>query len=451
MEDKDLVRCCVEELSRQMGYADAGALSQRDYEHLCETIAEKTGILISLSTLKRIFAGKFERLPQGATLNALTRFLGYAGWQDFKTRKRLEPRHRPLPPAEPPHQPLLPAERPLTESLPLPPQAVARPDRHQRVAPFLKATALLLVVSLGVLVFFLATKQKEQPGAPAGEVVFAARKAVAAGVPNSVVFSYNVDHVAADSFFIQQSWDPSRRVAVGKKNYTQTDIYYEPGYHKAKLIGNGKVLKEIPVSIPSAGWMAYSRAGSGLLPQYVNGPVVHDGRLGVTLQDLRASGIDPQEDRYYLYAFFPPVLGADGDHFTLKVRLRVRPVKPTRCPGMLLGAYGENGLYYFKNTIPGCISEIDAAFGDVYLSGKKNDLSGFGQDVLNWHEMEMRVSGKRVKILADGKPVFETAYGQPVGGLKGINLVSNGLCEVDWVTIEDAAGKALYRNDFDAS
>ncbi len=439
LEDKDLVKCCVAELSEKMGYADATVLSQRDYEHLCESIEEKTGILISLSTIKRIFAGKFERLPQAATLNALTVFLGYAGWQDYKTRKRLELPRRPLPSA----QPLL-AEPP-------PPKAVAQGAvRQKRVAPFLKATALLLLVSLGVLVFFLATKQKEQPDAPAGEVAFSARKAVSQGVPNSVVFSYNVDHVAADSFFIQQSWDPSRRVPISKKTYTQTDIYYEPGYHRAKLIADGRVLKETSVSIPAEGWMAYNRLPAGKLPQYIGSPIIGRGRLGVNPGDLPANGIDPQKDGHYFFSFFPPVPAGDGDDFTLKTRLRLQTLKPTHCPKILVCVYCANGVYYFKNTIPGCISEIDALLGDTYLSGKKHDLSGLGVDVSDWYDVEMSVHGKRVKLLVDGKLVLEAPYGKPAGPIQGLSFVSTGLCEADEVTVLNAAGEAIYHDDFNA-
>jgi hypothetical protein len=441
-EDKDLVKRCLAELSARMGYADPGALAQRDYEHLCETVAEKTGVLISLSTIKRIFAGKFERSPQTATLNALTQYMGYGGWQDFKAQQRLQAPRHPLPVAE----------GPVAEAVmpPFWPAAVVPPDRQKPVAPLLKVTALLLLVSLGVLVFFLATKQKELPAAPAGEVVFAARKAVPGGVPNSVVFSYNVDHVAADSFFIQQSWDPSRRVTVGKKAYTQTDIYYEPGYHQAKLIADGRILKEIPVSIPTEGWMAYSRSVAGGLPQYITTPLVHDGRLGVPAADLSANGIDPREDRYYLYSFFPAVPDGDGGDFTLRARLRMRPVKPVHCPRTMLVVYCENGVYYFKNTLPGCISEIDALFMENHFSGKKHDLSGLGLDVLDWYEVALRVHGQRVELRLDGKVVLRASYTRRAGPVKGFNIISNGLCEADHITLLDAAGKAVYAHDFDA-
>jgi len=87
MSDKQLVRLCLNELSDKMGYGDRSNLSQSDLEHLCYLIEENTKVVISISTIKRVFNEKFERLPQIYTLDALTKFIGYSGWQDFKTKK----------------------------------------------------------------------------------------------------------------------------------------------------------------------------------------------------------------------------------------------------------------------------------------------------------------------------------------------------------------------------
>src|SRR6478609_5350572 len=87
ISDKQLVRLCLDEICVKMGFVDRAKISQSDLEHLCYLIEESTKIVISLSTLKRVFIEKFERLPQIATLDALTKFLGYSGWQDFKVRK----------------------------------------------------------------------------------------------------------------------------------------------------------------------------------------------------------------------------------------------------------------------------------------------------------------------------------------------------------------------------
>ena len=99
---------------------------------------------------------------------------------------------------------------------------------------------------------------------------FSARKTTSNDLPNTVVFSYNIDDVNADSFFIQQSWDRNRRVRIYKNSYTLTDIYYEPGYHKAKLIANDQIIKTVDVSIPTDRWFFYAKEKAPKsLPKYI--------------------------------------------------------------------------------------------------------------------------------------------------------------------------------------
>ena len=97
MSDKELIQICIEEISHKLGYPDPGSLRQRDLEHLCREIEKRTNILISLSTVKRLLNGQFNRLPQIATLNAITTYLGYDSWQDFKVKKKGEIRVNPEP------------------------------------------------------------------------------------------------------------------------------------------------------------------------------------------------------------------------------------------------------------------------------------------------------------------------------------------------------------------
>jgi hypothetical protein len=436
--DKDLVRICLEEVSKKMGYADYSALSQREYEHLCQLIEEKTGILISLSTIKRIFAGKFERLPQGATLHALTLFAGYEGWQDFKTRKLHEQSASPV--------------APVSSAAPVKPSAgqeVQAGKQKTRKRAIIQATAAFLVLAgMGMVVFLFSLKQKEVEVPEVQEIYFSAKRIVAEGVPNSVVFSYNIDKVPGDSFFIQQSWDPGHRIAIKKNNYTQTDIYYEPGYHRAKLISNNQILKEIDIHIPTKDWIAYSKTPADRFPQYFKNAIIHENVLGLTRQDLEEHGLDVKQDRDFYYAFFPEGMNVNSDYFTWKARIRMYPVKPTRCAMMAAALFTEQSLMYFTCTIPGCISEINAVFGDKYISGKTSDLSGLGRDLLNWQEVEVKVVNRRVRICIQGKQVLEEQYSQPSGMIKGMGFISNGLCEVDWVELQDSTAATVYRNDF---
>lgn len=57
---------------------------QRDLEYLADRIEEKSGILLSLSTLKRLWKKDYGKMPHPTTLQALVSVLGYKDWQEFK-------------------------------------------------------------------------------------------------------------------------------------------------------------------------------------------------------------------------------------------------------------------------------------------------------------------------------------------------------------------------------
>ena len=82
--EHELVKLCMQLLCKTYGFADCENMIQRDLQFLCEQIEEKTGVLISLSTVKRLLNGSFSRMPQIATLDAIAMTLGYKSWQDFK-------------------------------------------------------------------------------------------------------------------------------------------------------------------------------------------------------------------------------------------------------------------------------------------------------------------------------------------------------------------------------
>lgn len=58
--------------------------SPTDYERLSADIQSKTGELISVSTLKRLFGYlKPGTVPRPSTLSVLSRYVGFSGWSDF--------------------------------------------------------------------------------------------------------------------------------------------------------------------------------------------------------------------------------------------------------------------------------------------------------------------------------------------------------------------------------
>jgi len=251
--------------------------------------------------------------------------------------------------------------------------------------------------------------------------------------------------VAADSFFIQQSWDRNRRVRVFKHNYTLTDIYYEPGYHTAKLIANDKIIKTVDVSIPTDRWMFYAKEGIAKgLPKYIEADVVKARSLRLTKDDLVKSRIDIQKENVFVNVYFPSHIESSSDNFVLKFRIKVDELKNEPCSFLMTEVFCQRQFMYFISTLKGCTSELRSQFGENDLNGKTNDLSALGSNVRTWQNVAFSVKNKNATISINGSKVFSASYYHSCGLITGIGFISNGLCEVDSLDMKTIEGKEIY-------
>lgn len=433
ISERELVDICMKELCKKSGFTDCGNMVQRDLEFICDNIESTTGILISLSTIKRLFNGQFSRLPQTATLNAISQHLGYQNWQDYKQYKTAGTTTIITNGANGNARDRFP-ELPITDTRP----AYTR---------WLLLTALLVCTGIGLFAMLKLGKPKAGNFEKAS---FSISRTTQGDLPNTVVFNYNLEEVNADSFFIQQSWDINRRVRIDKHSHTLTDIYYEPGYHIAKLIANDRVIKTLDVSIPTDRWFFYAKEKkAGALPQYINpvGPF-KDGSLRLDKNDLTSSGIDVQKQHTYIQVYFPSVFKSSSDNFVLKTRARVNDINNSFCPYLMYEVFCQRNFTFFISSAKGCASEINAQFGENYLSGKTNDLSAFGSNVKDWQDIEFTIKNKQVSIKINNAQVYSGKYDQSSGLITGLGFISNGLPEVDFVSLQTLDGEDIYSADF---
>jgi hypothetical protein len=449
MTEQELVKLCLAQICKRLGFDVNQRLTQRDLEFICDHIEEKTNVLISLSTMKRLINGQFSRLPQVATLNAISHYLGYESWQDFKQQQKQETKEshpfNQVRDDEPLRQQA--DAPPLNANLPAVPSVAERkrkwPLRYKMIG-----AATIVVVAVVILAYKTLSIH---PATNYDKVPFSARKTTSNDIPNTVIFNYNIDQLEGDSFFIQQAWDKNRRVRIYKKNYTLTDIYFLPGYHKAKLIVNDKIVKTVDVSIPTNGWFFFAHKNlKGSMPEYIiKDHAAKNGVLGMEKEDLVKHQVNSAEEYNYCYTWFPGKQEVSSDNFIFKTRVRVINLNNAVCPRFMPEVFTQSSFLFFRATPAGCTSDIDALFGEHYLSGKTNDLSGFGCDVTQWQDYEMVVKNRQATVRINNKEVLKKQYTESVGLITGIGFASNGLMEIDYVDLKSLDGKVVYSNKFD--
>lgn len=421
MDDKKVIQESLLEIFRLNGWLHPDGMTQRDFEHISAELQKKSGIVISGITIKRLANGSFSRMPQIATLNAIANYFDFKTWQAYKASVTRQEK-----PNDPPEK-KLPAKK------------------KRLVWPAMLGLLLLAIILTGL--YFLPAKWQNNGFEKAS---FSARKTTGNDIPNTVVFNYNIDDVQADSFFIQQSWDKNRRIRIYKNTHTVTDIYYEPGYHIAKLIANDSIIKAIPVSIPTNGWLFYSNENKiRYQTEYIKADKpVDNGLLALSPLDLVKNKIAPEKGKIYLYSYFPEKLEVSSENFSLKTRVRMKEISNNFCPYIAIEVYAQRYFMLIKSTPKGCAAEALMYLGEKTISGRDTNLAPISFDVIQWTDIELTVKNKYATIKINGKESFWGSYKNDTKLITGLSFISNGLCEVDNVELKGLDGKVVYKNDF---
>ena len=114
------------------------------------------------------------------------------------------------------------------------------------------------------------------------------------------------------------------------------------------------------------------------------------------------------------------------------------------CPLMEVMIITEQNIFFIPVTTKGCIGELDLSVGEVYKSGKDNDLSAFGTDVYTWQSLRIRNENKKVSIMLNDSVIHELQYQNDFGKIKGIIYTFTGPGSVDFLRFKNVKGELVY-------
>lgn len=422
---------CKSRIERRLGWGDADGWTTQDFEDLSLRIQEQTGRAISATTLKRLWGRvAYHSSPSRHSLDTLALFIGHPSWRDFTEALGRKASPPALSSTDSAADAATSASSPTTSRLP-------------RGLGYAAVAALLLSLSFAVW-----TGLNGAPGNAAPADVSFQSRPVASGVPNTVIFSYDVHGVKADSFFIQQSWDQRRRAAVAPGRRTHTSTYYHPGFFNAKLLADDRVLAEHPVHVTTDGWIALIEGEPS--PVYLTDAFSSsEGSLSVAPTWLRARGHDATTTHQILDYYNVRAFGVRADSFSLETALR-RTVGNGRypCGRAEVSVLGERGAFQIPLGVPGCAGEMNLLLGMRYLEGATNDLSAFGVDLSTWQRVRLDVRGRDVQIQAGTNAPFAMQADGDIGHVVGLRFRFEGAGAVDYVTLRSADGAVVYDEAF---
>jgi hypothetical protein len=401
VSEEDVWPYCRRLIEQKVGWGSSEHWQNRDFEQLGEQILVETGVSLSISTLKRLWGRiRYDSSPNATTLDALARFAGYDSWRVLRLNV---PTDNIPPPTAPLSETIYASPLPVHQS-----QRVGHSVRSWLVGTFV-AVLLIACIAWGY--------RQQTHSLRYGKLAFSSYP-VSKGVPNTVVFRYDARDSNADSVFIQQSWDPALRVRVDKVGQQFTTTYYYPGYYRAKLVLNDSIVREHDLFVESGGWLG--TVNQQLVPLYLRANVVEktNGEVSITASDLKTVGVSLSDS--------PPSVSllrvdssqtTNGERFVFETAVRSTYNRGDAiCQPVSIQLLCSNGIHTIPLSVPGCVGELTLVSGNRAVSGKTNNLSGFGVDFSRWVAVRYEVANQQARVFVDDRLVFTGPLGHPSPG-----------------------------------
>jgi hypothetical protein len=416
-QEKEYLELFKSQSEEILSWGNSELWSNADFERLSELIFDKTGVSLSISTLKRVWGKvRYDSIPTTTTLNTLAQFAGYESWRSFCTMAE--------------------KKREKDTSTAYNPKNSAKIPGHRRLV----IAGLITAVLLATVLVWMGFNNKKLLAVDGSKIVFTS-KAVSDELPNSVVFNYDIGNAHADSVFIQQSWDPSRRERVPADGHQHTSIYYYPGYFKAKLVLNNTIVKEHEIFIKTKGWegIVQPQTSRDALPVYLSARDIDmgNGELGVSTATLTAKTGKSVFNDVWSAFFNAKEYAANPDNFTFKATLQNTSSKEqAMCRQVKMNIITSDGIISLPLCAKGCISDISVRVSDVVLDGKNHDLSALGCDFSKPVSVKVQVKNRNAAIFLNDNNVLNIPYKRKFGRIVNLIVVFEGAGVIRTISVE---------------
>lgn len=417
-------------VEEKMQWGEVHTWATKDFQRLSDAIQEHTGILLSISTLKRLF-GKvnYQSNPSINTLDAIACFIGKNHWRDFQNSLPAQRKEKTV---QESNSHLSIAYNNFT----LPKQLL-----YKRITLFVFIG--LLLVSLLALIPFNQNSSNTKAPLSTGKSHFSIKK-VTNGLPNSVIFSYDVSKILGKSFQIQQYWDPKKRIDIDPKKQTASCFYQYPGYFRAKLVVDDKTIQEKHLFIPSNGWLAAIERNSGaryLLPEELKLNELMKISDNV-FEEIREDKVINWLSFFYLEDFNH----LQGEDFELKTSIRNTFIRGDNfCQASKINIIGTEGVISLPFVSKGCVGNIRLYLNGTNISAKDHDLSAFGYDFAQMLQLIIQKNNSSLRIYSQEELVYELDSIPDMGKIAGVKFSFKGAGEIDYVHLN--VGKSVLISD----
>lgn len=424
-EDLDLEKLkeCLEiiEVNQEMG--PSNRWTTRDFDVLSDAILKATGTHLSVATLKRLWGRvKYDSKPTITTLNTLAVFVGFRSWSLF-----------------------LENESGITGVKPAPQVKIPFDEVKGRVRlTWLASVLIILLIFSAVLFYNHSFREQEIDKSPYS---FRVKKLVDIGVPNSVLFEYDVSSAPSESrAHIQQNWDKNRRKEVPKHAKLHQSVYYYPGFFRAKLIVDQEIVREADIFIKTKGWLAIIEQEE--VPVYFESEstYINDGKMNLSQAQVIDQNIPLTPKAPWISLMrVGDFKGITSDDFSFQTEIRNTLASGANpCQHSEIHLLLEGGAMIIPLTVRGCVSSLEFSDG----AGNLLDPTALGVDYNDWVKVQVDFDGEKGRLYINDELAYSISYQFGQRKIVGIRYRFQGTGSVNNVKLSSKAGKEVYYEDF---
>ncbi|WP_027471015.1 hypothetical protein [Saccharicrinis fermentans] len=245
-------------------------------------------------------------------------------------------------------------------------------------------------------------------------------------------------------------------VQIPKKKSNIAHFYKYPGIFQPQIIKNNKVVKTLSkVTIPSDGWAAIGTArrmnqDNTIFP--IDRDIIQksNGYWHLNTSDMAKCGMDTTQIsilRLLNYQDF----GIDGDNFRLKMRIKNAGFWPqTNCNNIVVRVKCESGMIQQYFSKPGCSYWILARYSEIGKNGSQDDMSAFCVDLTDWGNVEIQNSDKQLNFIINDDVIYTQNYKRELGLIKGVEILFYGTGSIDDFELNSINGDISFKEDFNS-
>jgi hypothetical protein len=406
------IKNCLQKIETQLNWGANQNWTNYDFEKLSHEIEAKTQIVLSTTTLKRIWGKvKYPHSPTVTTLNTLAQYLDYADWRAFKQNGNG-----------------LADDIEVIQNV----QGIDTEIEPIKVAKNRKLYTPIIVMSILIIsllsAFFILISKPDKPKIDVSQFQFEANKIKINGVPNSVVFTYDASKATTDSVFIAQTWDIRRKTLVSKTQHHHSAIYYYPGYFRSKLIIDSTIVKTHDVQISTDGWLCLVE--NEPIPLYLKKEEVEkDGVVEIDKNILAKYNLTLHPVAPKIRFFNQHDMGdLMNDNFNFETTLKNNFNQGSNaCQNVEVLIQCKDDIIIIPLASKACVGNLHLYAPGKSVISKEADLSKFGCDLTNWTNLQVVSKNRHMVFNVNGIEAYSLTFPNEPTGIVGVQIRFNGV------------------------